>query len=190
MQNMCSFGCLHSWSATFSYYCQKGNLPGHASQVSEHQGVSIGYDALKKVKSLLNNVHGLLLTGLSFKTGKWWTWVPCKCVRRELLHFGQGFVGEPKVNFAGHVPALKSTADSWRSHSILSSIELVKWIDPVHDISFSKFPRNLVSSGYDFPLSAIFLWQKDFCNSSQYIQKFDFSFSNFTVIPCGMICTS
>lgn len=71
--------------------------------------------------------------GCPWKLGKWWTWVPCKYVRRELLHFGQGFVGEPKVSFPGPVPALKSTAVAWHSHPTWNSwISQVNWPSTWH----------------------------------------------------------
>lgn len=157
MQNMCSFGCLHPCSATFSYYLRpEKEFTWTSSQVSEHQAVSFGYDAPKKWGLFWTMFMVCYWQSCPWKLGKWWTWVPCKYIRRELLHFGQGFVGEPKVSFPGPVPALKSTAVAWHSHPTWNSIELVKWTDLVHDISFSKSPRNLVSSGYDFPLSTIF----------------------------------
>lgn len=100
-------------------YFQKWNLPRHASQSSEHQVVSIEYDALRKGGLFWTMFMACSWQDCPWRLGTWWTWVPCKYVRRELLHFGQGFVGEPEVNFPWHVPASESSAVSWHSHSTL-----------------------------------------------------------------------
>ncbi|KAI1239451.1 hypothetical protein IHE44_0012573 [Lamprotornis superbus] len=57
-------GRLHPVKPLSTTYCQKGNVPGHASQVSEHQVVSIGYDA----KTLLWSMLPLVQVSVTFQS--------------------------------------------------------------------------------------------------------------------------
>lgn len=146
-----SLVCCLKLSAT---YFQNGNLPPHASQVSEPQVVSMEYDALKKWGLFWRMVMACPWQGCPWRLGTWGTWVPWKYVRRELLHFGRALWESQRSTFHGICLPWKvqQSLGIPTPPCHLNSIELIKWVDPVYDISFSKFPRNLVSSGYDFPL--------------------------------------
>lgn len=123
---------LHPWSATFSYL-----LP------TARKGIylDLPLKSLNTRLSVLDIKWGLFWTmsmacswqDCHWALGTWWTWVPWKYVRRQLLHFGQGFVNSQRSTFLGMCLPWKvqQSLGIPTPPCHLSSIELVIWIDLV-----------------------------------------------------------
>lgn len=156
-----TFGCLHPWSAVFSLL-----LPTSRNGIYPDMPPK----ALNTRLSVLNVMHSE--REVSSEQRSWHA--PDRIVLEDWARDGHGC----HVNMSGESYCILGRAlwESQRStfHGMclprrvqqslgiptppchLNTIEWAKWIGLVYDISFSKFPRNLVSSGYDFPLSTIF----------------------------------
>lgn len=161
MQNMCSFGYLRPWSVTFSYL-----LPTARKRIY----LNVPLRSLNTRLSILDMMQSK--SEVSSEQCSWyapertvigdWAWDGHGChvnmSAERCCILGRALWDSQRSTFLGMCLPWKvqQSLGIPTPHCHLNSIELVKWIDLVHDISFSKFPRNLVSSGYDFPLPAIF----------------------------------